>query len=81
VDERLSAQRGHKHNSLKFDVIAARTEHDAHDALNEQSKLVSGAIENIGEEPTFSLLDGKQVVRREEHKRSYHHVRRSCSIT
>jgi acetate kinase len=50
-------------NSLKFEVIAARIKDDA---LNQQRKLVSGAIENIGEEPTFSLLDGKQVVRKEK---------------
>jgi hypothetical protein len=44
-------------------VIAARIKDDA---LNQQRKLVSGAIENIGEEPTFSLLDEKRVVRKEK---------------
>src|SRR5687768_13912715 len=50
-------------NSLKFEVIAARIKDDP---LNEQRKLVSGAIENIGEESTFSLLDGKRVVHKEK---------------
>jgi acetate kinase len=41
-------------SSLKFEVIAARTEDEA---LNEQCKLVSGAVENIGEEPTDCGVD------------------------
>ncbi len=39
--------------SLKFEVIAAVANDDA---LNDQQKLVSGVIENIGEAATFSLL-------------------------
>jgi len=49
--------------SLKFEVIAARADRDA---LNEQRKLVSGAVEDIGEEATFSLLEDKQVVHQEK---------------
>jgi acetate kinase len=48
--------------SLKFEVISALANEDA---LNSQTKLVSGAIENIGEEATFSLLKGKQVISKE----------------
>ncbi|HEX8844706.1 MAG TPA: acetate/propionate family kinase [Pyrinomonadaceae bacterium] len=49
--------------SLKFEVIAA---HPEDDALNEQRQLVSGVVEDIGEEATLSLLENKQVVRREK---------------
>jgi acetate kinase len=48
--------------SLRFEVIAARP-----DAAPEgQRSLVSGIVEGIGEEATFSVMEGKRVVHQEE---------------
>src|SRR2546426_3149042 len=49
--------------SLKFEVIAAHPENAPPD---QNRKLVSGAIEGIGEEATLSLLENKQLVHQEK---------------
>lgn len=48
--------------SLRFDVIGARPEA----ALEPQPILVSGIVEGIGEEATFSVTENKQVVGQEK---------------
>ncbi len=50
--------------SLKFEVIV--TGQGTRDPLDGSRKLVSGAVEGIGENAVFSLLEVKRVVYREE---------------
>ncbi len=49
--------------SLKFEVIAMPEWHTAPD---KQRKLVSGIVEGIGQEATFSLLENKQTIQQEK---------------
>jgi acetate kinase len=49
--------------SLRFEVIATP---ESHTAPEKRSKLVSGIVEGIGEEATFSLLENKQTIRKEK---------------
>jgi acetate kinase len=48
---------------LKFEVIATL---ESPSASDKQRKLVSGIIEGIGEEATFSLLENKQTIQQEK---------------
>jgi acetate kinase len=49
--------------SLKFEVIATPEPPKVSD---QQRKLVSGGVEGIGEEATFSLLENKQTIQKEK---------------
>jgi acetate kinase len=49
--------------SLRFEVIATPESHTTHE---KRSTLVSGIVEGIGEEATFSLLENKQTIRKEK---------------
>jgi acetate kinase len=49
--------------SLRFEVIATP---ESHTAPEKRSTLVSGIVEGIGEEATFSLLENKQTIRKEK---------------
>lgn len=53
--------------SLKFEVIAVGPNEDV---LDEYRQLISGVVEDIGKEATFSLLENKEVVQREKIKAS-----------
>src|SRR5215216_5131767 len=52
-------------SSLKFEVIAVGPKEDV---LDEHRQLISGVVEDIGKQTTFSLLENKEVVQREKIK-------------
>jgi acetate kinase len=63
--------------SLKFEVIALAS--DARSA-SQGKKLVSGILEGIGGKGTLSVLNGKDVVGREEAAaKDYHDGQGMCS--